>query len=330
MIRSAVIKLTIAYLAVIMALSLGFSLALYRISDAELNHGLRRPAGNAVFRETSLYDFDDFREARLGELRDNLKANLVILNIVTFGFGLGVSYLLARRTLTPIEEAFEAQKRFTADASHELRTPLTAMQTEIEVTLRDKNLTKQDAVAMLESNLEEVQKLRQLADGLLRLAQNKQETLTDTTADVKDSVAAAIQHVQKQAKVKKITIIDKTKELMVRGDETALMEVVAILLDNAIKYSDEKTTITVRSRRDARHIVIDVTDQGHGIANEDLVHIFDRFYRTDSSRTKDQNGGYGLGLSIAKKIIELHGGSITVTSTVGKGTTFSIHLLASK
>lgn len=328
MIRSAVIKLTIAYLAVIMALSLGFSLALYRISDAGLDKGLRRPIGNAVFRETSLYNFDDFREARLGELRENLKTNLIILNVVTFGFGLGVSYLLARRTLTPIEEAFEAQKRFTADASHELRTPLTAMQTEIEVTLRDKQLSKQEAVAMLESNLEEVQKLRQLADGLLRLAQNKQEELTDSTADSKDSIVAAIEHVSKQAKAKKISIVDKAKELMVRGDKTALMEVIAILLDNAIKYSDEKTTITVSSRKDAKHVFISVKDQGHGMSKEDMAHIFDRFYRADNSRTKEQEGGYGLGLSIAKKITELHGGSIEVTSTLGKGSTFTIILIA--
>lgn len=328
MIRSAVIKLTIAYLAVIMALSFGFSLALYRISDNELNHGLRRPATGQVFRETSLYNFDMFREARLNESRDNLKANLLLLNIITFGFGLGVSYLLARRTLTPIEEAYEAQKRFAADASHELKTPLTAMQTEIEVSLRDKNISKQEAVAVLESNLEEVQKLRLLSDSLLRLAQNKHESMPSETVDIKDSITMAIDHVQKQMQLKNITIIDKSREAMALGDSTAIMEVVAILLDNAIKYSSNGSKITISSRLESKFVYISVKDQGIGINSEDAAHIFDRFYRADSSRTKNESSGYGLGLSIAKNIVEAHHGTIAVQSTLGKGSIFTVSFLA--
>ena len=326
MIRSAVLKLTFAYLVIIMALSIAFSITLYRISDSELTNGLRRP-GQPVFRETSMYDFDMFREARLSEGRQNLKSNLVLLNIITFGAGFAASYLLARKTLEPIEEAMKSQMQFTADASHELRTPLTAMQTEIEVALRDKNLTKDDARELLESNLEEVGKLRQLSDGLLRLAQQRGQKMTEGTPATKTIISDAISRVVKQADAKKITVSDlSVDESNVKGDEASLVEVVAILLDNAIKYSDKKTTIQVTSKQEGNFIALRIIDQGMGIAPEDAPHIFDRFYRADASRTKPDAGGYGLGLSIAKKIIDLHGGTIAVEKSTKKGSVFVVKL----
>ena len=311
-----------------MALSIAFSITLYRISDSELNHGLRQP-GAPVFRETSLYDFDSFRNARLEESRSNLKANLVLLNIITLGAGFAASYLLARKTLEPIEEAMESQARFTADASHELRTPLTAMQTEIEVALRDKNLTKQESIELLESNLEEVVKLRTLSDGLLRLARQKNEPLTDTTANIHTAVQLAIDHTDKQAKLKNIVVENRADaEHIVRGDTTTLAELFAILLDNAIKYSDPSTKVKVTSERKEGRTIVRVEDQGIGISNQDIPHVFERFYRADASRTKKDVGGYGLGLSIARKLTDLHKGEIYIEQTSKKGTTFGVSLLS--
>lgn len=324
MIQSAVLKLTFAYLAIVMALSISFSITLYRISDSELSHGLRKP-GQPVFRETSMYDFDMFRETRINEGRQNLKSNLVLLNLITFGAGLAASYLLARKTLEPIEEAMKSQMQFTADASHELRTPLTAMQTEIEVALRDKNLSKTEARELLESNLEEVEKLRRLSDGLLQLAQQRNKTLYEGSVAVAGIVHDAKSHVLKQAGKKKITIAeDIAQNLKARGDQVSLAEVVAILLDNAIKYSDNGTLINVTARQAGAMIEIRVSDQGVGIEPIDLPNIFNRFYRADASRTKKDVGGYGLGLSIAKKIIDLHGGQISVESSSKKGSTFLV------
>ena len=327
MIRSAVLKLTFAYLAIIMALSLGFSITLYRISDNELNHGLRRP-GQAVFRETSLYDFDMFREDRLSESRDNLKSNLILLNIITLCAGFAGSYLLARKTLEPIGEAMKSQMQFTADASHELRTPLTAMQTEIEVALRDKTLTKEDAKDLLASNLEEVEKLRQLSDGLLQLARQNGEKMTKTVSDLRQSITSAVEHVEKRAIAKEILIETKgiDSEIRFKGDESSIAEVLAILLDNAIKYSADKTTISIIASKEGSHTFVRVKDQGVGIADEDLPHIFDRFYRADAARTKSDAGGYGLGLSIAQKIVRLHDGALLVEKTSKKGTTFLLKL----
>ena len=327
MIRSAVLKLTFAYLVIIMALSIAFSVTLYRISDSELNHGLRQP-GTPVFRETSLYNFDTFRETRLSESRENLKANLVLLNLITLGAGFAASYLLARKTLEPIERAMKSQMQFTADASHELRTPLTAMQTEIEVALRDKNLSTDEAKELLASNLEEVGKLRQLSDDLLQLAHQNGEKLTNAMGNVRLSVASAVEYVAKPAAAKHIQLqIDGLdKDMLFKGDEASLSKLVAILLDNAIKYSPEKTTVTIKAKQDGSSILLRVTDQGVGIDKVDLPHIFDRFYRADISRTKIDAGGYGLGLSIAQKLAHLHDGSLEVEKTSKKGTTFLLKL----
>lgn len=309
-----------------MALSIAFSITLYRISDAELSHGLRRP-GQPVFRETSLYNFDMFREARLNESRESLKANLVLLNIITLAAGCAASYLLARKTLEPIAEAMESQARFTADASHELRTPLTAMQTEIEVALRDKKLSEVAARELLESNLEEVVKLRMLADGLLRLAQHNGEKLTNTSADLADAVQLAIEHNNKQAVIKNIAIENSIAEdIRVKGDTASIAEVISILIDNALKYSKPKTTVTIGCKQQGSIVTLTIKDQGMGISAKDLPYIFDRFYRADESRAKQDIGGYGLGLSIAKKIVDLHDGTIEVTKTSNRGTTFAVTL----
>lgn len=310
----------------IMALSIAFSITLYRISDAELSHGLRRP-GQPVFRETSLYNFDMFREARLNESRESLKANLVMLNIITLAAGCAASYLLARKTLEPIAEAMESQARFTADASHELRTPLTAIQTEIEVALRDKKLSEVAARELLESNLEEVVKLRTLADGLLRLAQHNGEKLTNTTADLAEAIKLAIEHNHKQANAKQIALVNNIEEdIQIKGDMASIAEVISILIDNALKYSQPKTTVTISCKPQGSTIILSVKDQGMGIGVKDLPHIFDRFYRADESRAKEDIGGYGLGLSIAKKIVDLHDGTIEVAKTSNRGTTFAVTL----
>lgn len=323
MIQSAVTKLTIAYLGIIMFLSIIFSLYLYHISDRELNNGLRRPP-TIVFRETSLYGFDDFRTLRLNEVRANLKQRLIVVNIITLVVGFAVSYALARKTLEPIDRALESQKRFTADASHELRTPLTAMQTEIEVALRDKNLSKEESRELLESNLEEVAKLRALSDGLLKLAKQDTKDIPMEAVIVKNVCNEAIKKVNKVAKQKKISIQNNIKNKNVYGNADSLTELFVILLDNAVKYSDDKSEIILSSKVKNQKVIVSVADSGQGISKKDLPYIFDRFYRADQSRNKNKDNGYGLGLSIAKNIIVMHDGNIETISKVGSGTTFKV------
>ena len=325
MIRSAAVRLALAYLTIIMALSVGFSFFVYHLSDRELAAGLRRP-DFINSQMISLPRYDRYRDARLLEAHDELRVALVLFNSVVLLAGGLLSYWLARRTLAPIEASLERQSRFTADASHELRTPLTAMQTEIEVALRNKDLQVGQAKRLLASNLEEVNKLRSLSDVLLRLARQDKQALTLKPLAVEEFVAAALKSARKTAKTKKISISSQTSGLQVMGDKAALTEVVSILLDNAIKYSFENGQIDLIAKADGKQAVIEVGDNGKGIAAADMGQIFDRFYRQDNSRTSNQTKGYGLGLAIAKQLVKLHQGSISVKSQLGAGSTFTVRL----
>ena len=327
MFHSAALKLTTWYLAIIMSLSIIFSLALYGVSSADLGHSANRQVSyyNGFLSPYDLNNYSLIRQKELDQDESHLRNRLIWLNVVVLVTGGMVSYALARRTLEPIEEALESQKRFAADASHELRTPLTAMQTEIEVALRNPKMTQTEAVAQLQSNLEEVGKLKSLSEGLLKLASSGNADLTQTV-DLKNVVASASDRLLKTARVKKIKLVLKTSKVNVRGDAQNLSDLAAILIDNAIKNSSSGSTVNVSCGRQKKYAFIKVSDQGQGIAAVDLPKIFDRFYRADSSRTKTHTDGYGLGLALAKKIADSHNGHIEVQSTVGKGSSFSVYL----
>jgi two-component system sensor histidine kinase CiaH len=328
MFQSAAIKLTVWYLVIIMALSIGCSLALYNVSSTDLENNIRRRLPLSVNELLSPQDVRDLARLRSRQLDtdlNHLKSNLISFNILVFLVGGGASYLLARRTLEPLEQSLDAQKRFTSDASHELRTPLTAMQAEIEVALRDQKLSKAQAVELLQSNLEEVEKLRNLSDGLLNLAQH-QKPAQLSAVNLKLAVNDALKRVEKTATDKNITIADHTKEMTLKTDNYSLSELLVILIDNAIKYSPKGSKIQLSSARYSKTGRISVRDEGIGIKATELPHIFDRFYRSDTSRSKSQADGYGLGLAIAKKIADSLEGSIEVKSAPDKGSTFTISL----
>jgi len=137
-------------------------------------------------------------------------------------------------------------------------------------------------------------------------------------------VKAAMKKVEPLAKKNKITIKNEVKERRIQGIPERLTEVFVILLDNAIKYSPANTTITLTSKGNEKQVEVSVIDQGIGIEPKDLPHIFERFYRASKSRDKSHISGYGLGLSIAKKIVEAHHGTITAESKRDKGITFKL------
>lgn len=236
-------------------------------------------------------------------------------------------YFLAGRTLKPIKEMVDEQNRFITDASHELRTPITSLKTEIEVNLRDKNLSK-DAKKLLESNLEEVNSLQSLSDNLIRLTQYQKTNgnIQFEALSLSEIVEDACKKIANLAKHKSITIKNQVKDNSLRGNKPGLTEAFVIFLDNAIKYSHKNTTVTITSKKTDHSLAIDIKDEGVGIAEQDLPHLFDRFYRADKSRTKTDIQGYGLGLSIAKQIVDKHNGSIGVESEIRKGSTFTIHI----
>lgn len=320
-------------MALIMGLSLAFSFVLYRSSAESLASGfdhqrtvLRQQYQQFYGVQLSPFDLDTLRSREVARAEQQLLANLILANVAVLAIGGAASFYMARRTLEPLEQAMEAQTRFTADASHELRTPLTAMQAEIEVHLRDKRLSIQEARELLQSNLEEVSKLQELSNNLLMLANQETDAFEPRPVQVHAFLKDAISHTAKVAQERQITIDNQSKPLRVMGSKDGLAQLGTILLDNAIKYSPVGSTIAITSATKGGNALISFTDQGQGIKPDDLPHIFERLYRADQSRNKEKVGGFGLGLSIAKKIAELHKGAIDVTSVVGKGSTFTIRI----
>ena len=330
--RNTTIKMTSLYLGIIMIISLFFSFSIYQISIREIERGFtqqdRALRGTQPIRELiSDRDFIDDRLERLETAKVRLLLQLVYTNLVILVFGGGLSYVLARKTLQPIEEFHAAQQRFTADASHELRTPLTAMKTEIEVALRETSMSKPQFKTLLTSNLDEIAKLTSLSDGLLSLARMETKDMDFKQVKINEVIEAAVKRVSVLAKSKNIVIQSSEIEpRIVAGDKASLIDTIVTLLDNAIKYSPINTSIKITQKTNQKNIIILISDEGSGIKAGELPHIFERFYRADSSRTKGETAGYGLGLSIAKTTIEKHRGKLSIKSQPTKGTTVTIQL----
>lgn len=329
MFRSATFKLTMWYLAIVMAIGLVFSVVLYHVGTAELSRGLHRETER-------IYDqfpvFQDNPLLKTSRDYDN-GAHRILLRLVGFNLLVlvaagGASYWLARRTLEPIEEAHEQQKRFTADVSHELRTPLTALRMESEVALLNAKAGKNELRATLTSNLEEIGKLEALINNLLRLSRLEADELQQTFQPVSTAKLTndAIKQVGAQAESRRITLSHGGDSAQVLGDRDNLAQILVILLDNAIKYSPPGSEVVLATKTANGRIELSVRDQGVGIERQALEHVFDRFYRSDSSRGKADSEGFGLGLSIAKMIADVHHGTITLSSRLGEGTTATVSL----
>jgi signal transduction histidine kinase len=317
-------------MAIIIAISLAFSIVVYHFAIQELTSGLTTQTQRWYDEFPGLDAQDRYLNATaaLTTGRHHILINLFEFNIlVLVGAGFA-SYLLARRTLEPIEAAHKQQKRFTADVSHELRTPLTALRMESEVALMNSHASREELRVALEGNLEEASKMDSLINNLLRLTRLEAGPVQNnfTTLSAKALVETALGYVAKQARVKHITLENNAKALRIVGDEDSLVQLLVILLDNAIKYSPQSSTIHLDTKKAKEMIHIIVRDEGQGIAPAALPHVFDRFYREDAVRTNSAEQGYGLGLSIAKLISDVHSGNITLTSKLGKGTTATIAL----
>lgn len=319
------------YLAIIMAMSIGYSTIIYFVSAVQLEQQLPQ----TVYEEVdgvliANQSLESLMKQRVDDSKSELFVQLYLLNLLMLVFGAALSYILARLTLRPIERNVEAQTRFVSDASHELRTPLTAIQTANEVALRKKKLTVAEAKKIIEGNLDEARRLQRMTNMLLELLSDDYKLMLEDVS-VHDIVAQAITSIAPAAVERQISIDDQTKNLQVRADESAVIQAVTILLDNAVKYSSDKSNVTLTSSKYKRSLVrISVKDEGIGISRTDQDKIFNRFYRSDEARSRDDNGGYGLGLEIARNIAERHGGSIELKSRVGSGSTFSLVLPASK
>jgi signal transduction histidine kinase len=222
----------------------------------------------------------------------------------------------------------DEQNRFISDASHELRTPLTALKSSLEVFLRDKNADLKGAKDLIQDSLKDIDTLSSLTTSLLELSQIQNKVDVQTASELHSStvVNRAVSKVSPLALAKNITINSKSEETLFKGDETAIIEILIILLDNAIKYSPDNSLVNVSSYKKDGNVFFEVQDFGIGISEKDLPQIFNRFYRVNTSRSADKPSGFGLGLSIAQKLVTLCGGVITVKSELAKGSTFIVKL----
>ncbi|HLJ93439.1 MAG TPA: heavy metal sensor histidine kinase [Gemmataceae bacterium] len=226
-----------------------------------------------------------------------------------------------------LERSFAEIRRFTADASHELRTPLTAIRSETEVALRNP-LSTADYQHLLGSILEECDRLTRLTDQLLTLCREDTGTahLSDEPLDLGKLVSGVVETMRPFAEGKGLRVrAARNGALVIHGDEARLRQVFYNLLDNAIKYTLPGGTIDVQLRCQEQSAVVTIGDTGIGIPAEHLPRIFDRFYRVDKARSREQ-GGTGLGLSIARSIVDAHGGNIHITSALGQGTICTVTL----
>jgi signal transduction histidine kinase len=323
MFQSATLKLTAWYLAILMAISITFSLVIYQVNYREvssrlenLQHGIidgfNAPAPMNTYFDTYTNGPGSLLSNESRKASSQMILSLVYINIVVFVAGGLGSFFLARRTLRPIAEAHEAQSRFTSDASHELRTPLSAMKAEIEVYLRDPNLEIGEARELLESNLEEVNKLIKLSEMLLHLSRLDHDKLEVDTVDIPVVLEELLKRYPKHKKRFDVTSRKKASTL---ANESAISELMGILIDNAIKYSPGKSLIHIRIFEQRGQLGFEIKNEGDKIPEEKLPKLFDRFFRADISRTNSSRNGYGLGLSIAKKIVDVHHGELTVSSS---------------
>ena len=325
---TAVSRMTLIYVALLSAVCIIFSSFIYTTASSEIDRtsrrqvsGFRTGFGSFIINEN---DSEQLRQAEAAEAKRHLRVTLFLVNSIVIGGGAFVCYFLAKRTLQPIEESVNAQERFTSDASHELRTPLASMKTEIEVALRDKNLTKDDALQLLESNLEEVNALHLITENLLHLARHK-ELMETKQIDMPKLIKSIEKKYNQKLKIAdmKFEIDNKTTKLI--SNQGVIQQLITILLDNAIKHAGKGTKVILKIHKKGSNLHINVIDSGVGLNDEALEKIFDRFYKADESRTASRSSGHGLGLSIAKQLVGALQGQIGVNhGPSGKGLDFYI------
>ncbi|MDN4068310.1 HAMP domain-containing sensor histidine kinase [Paenibacillus vini] len=268
----------------------------------------------------------------------DVSAQLKILTNLIYTFSavalimLVVIYLTSRyfanRSIAPVKEAFDKQKRFIADASHELKTPLAVINTNADVLLANSEDTIEEQAKWLHHIKSETERMKTLTNDLLYLTQmdDAREQMIHVPFNLSEAVESIILTMEAVIFEKEIDLAYEIEPgQMLTGNSEQIKQVVMILLDNAIKYTHSKGTIELSLKKQHNHLLLKVSNTGEGIAPEHLGKIFDRFYRADTSRSR-KHGGYGLGLAIAKSIVEQHKGKIYVKSVPGETTSFYVQL----
>ncbi len=254
---------------------------------------------------------------------------LVVGGVLGLLLSLAAAWFLSGRALIPIQHAFQQQQEFIADASHELRTPLTVLRSATDLLNAHRDEPLEENGELFDDVRAEIARMERLAQDLLTLARSDAGGLELMTAPVEaaDIASEVVRRTTPLASSHglQLGMHADTEESTVEADPDRLQQVLLILIDNAIKHTPSGGRIDVRVKRHGQHVLMEVSDTGTGIAPEHLPRIFDRFYRADKARARQQ-GGTGLGLAIAKMLMEAHHGDLQIASTLGKGTTVTVSL----
>lgn len=324
------LRLTALYIAIIAAVVILLSSSFYAVHDRRVRDlGLRE--------SESEESAPGIRPASqlLREYQEILQRSIVLADIVTIAVAGALSYFLAGRTLRPIRELLSSQRQFYANAAHDLRTPLAVMKTEAEVALRDPRGSG-EARGILESSLEEIDRMSVMVEEMLLLSvrahahadadgsrgevENPGAAPRRKQTDLSGLAAGAVERMRPRAEAKGLELVPPTAEpSMLRLDSRAVERALANVIENAIKYTPQGGTVTVALRVSRSHVDLFVADTGIGIPAADLPRIAEPFYRADAARDADR-GGAGLGLAIVRKTMAEHGGSLEISSVLGKGT----------
>ncbi|MFI3241435.1 MAG: HAMP domain-containing sensor histidine kinase [Alphaproteobacteria bacterium] len=243
---------------------------------------------------------------------------MIILILISYFCG----SFFASKAIKPIEKMYEKQKKFVSDASHELRTPLSVLLSNLELLEKQYSNADEEIINNMKS---EIISMKNLINNLLDLARG------DNNQSFAKNDEVALQNFAKElgksfSKIDKVSFkYDITKDLSIKTNVEALKQLMTILIDNAIKYNNNEPVVKISAKKIKGKTCIKVKDNGIGIANNDLPFIFDRFYRVDSSRNREQKS-LGLGLSIAQNIVNQLCGKIEVESKLNKGSTFIVIL----
>lgn len=321
------IRLTASYFAIIVCVSIVYTLVMYQVTMRGLVLQFAGPDAQKTVTSSEIHNLPI--PSNMGtnmQSKSSVRQNLVYLNIGVVVLGLPFCYVLARRTLRPIEVAMDSQARFSSDASHELRTPVAALKVRNEVALRNPKLSLAQAKEIIRDNAGQALRLEKLSEALLQLSRDESQAVKTEKIHLEDIANEAMNLHIDSAQAKQISISDEVANISVLGNRQDIVQVVSILLDNAIKYSARGGAIVISSDKDQKSGSIRVRDNGQGIRATDIPHVFDRFYRADHARTASDAQSYGLGLSIAQKIVKYNRGAIHVQSARGKGSTFTVSL----
>ncbi|CCK19117.1 sensor histidine kinase [Lactococcus laudensis] len=265
------------------------------------------------------------------QLSDSLSRSqfIILTTMVSFWLiSLVASIYLSRWSQKPVLAAYEKEKNFVENASHELRTPLAILQNRLELLFQKPTATIIDQSENISQSLAEVRNMRMLTSNLLNLAKRDGGLKVELTTVDQTYFEKIFENYKLLAEnsEREFTSSVHLKD-RVKLDESLIKQVLTILFDNAVKYTDVGSQIDIKVEKTGQNLVITTSDTGYGISNEDKKKIFDRFYRVDKARTR-QKGGFGLGLSLAKQIIDACGGRIDVQDNQPQGTKFIIKLRA--